>query len=89
MIDRVTVAEQGKTPEFPFASDMTGRITVLPTEGRKVPLHPFLHRGDRMNDPEGNTWTVLTAHVHQGEKDDGRAYLWYGYEVVNGARLLR
>lgn len=58
-------------------------LDVNPKRGDSVPLRPFLHRGDWVDDGLGNLWTVLTALLHE-EDGDGGPYLWHEYEVAPG-----
>ena len=88
MLDKVTVTKRGPSREFPGAADETATLDVIPTPGRPVPFRPFLHRGDWTDDVDGNTWTVLQAHLHEDDDDRGDPYLWYEYEVVNDMRKI-
>jgi hypothetical protein len=73
------------TPRDPsLKGDINACMTVLPASGQVVPLRPFLRRGDWTDDVRGCVWTVLTAHLHEDDEDDGTAYLWYEYAVVRG-----
>lgn len=90
MLDKVTVTPRTRQeiPGFPLAGDEVAAIDVIPQPGRTVPWRPFLHRGDWMDDGQGNVWTVLSALLHEDDDNDGEPYLWHEYEVVNGMRKL-
>lgn len=90
MLDTVTVTSRTREeiPGFPLADDRVAVIDVIPREGHSVPYRPFLHRGDWVDDGQGNVWTVLSALLHEDDDNDGKPYLWHEYEVVNGMRKV-
>jgi hypothetical protein len=70
---------------FPY-----GTIDVIPHPGKTIPVRPFLHRGDWVDDGRGNLWTVVTALLHEDDdkNDEDGPYLWHEYEVVEGMRKV-
>lgn len=62
-------------------------IDVSPQPGVQIPVRPFLHRGDWMDDGQGTQWTIVTALLD--EDIDGREpYLWHAYEAVKGTHRI-
>jgi len=75
-------------PEGAAVKEKFAAIDITPKDDRSSPHHPFLHRGDWMDDGQGNMWTVLTSLLHEDTDGGGDPYLWHEYEMVEGMRLI-
>lgn len=58
-------------------------------DGRK-PVMPLLSRGQQFDDENGDTWTVLRAHVRRSEASFGDVdqHYWYEYTALAGQYTL-